>query len=287
MHARESKLDITKAVRRILIMAFGVAVLLSLQITMVFAQTMGGSGQGRNSRPGELQRNPKPGRQTNAPQMNPTRPPAAASISGKIEKMEDALAQSQPTAAGDKQQAVDMARAANPSQGSGEQQKRSEPGAPSGSHLRLILRMTEGGGTEVLHATEVAGEAVISDEPAGTFVYEVTGSGQTLAVQAIPDPFEMRSFSGPPGSPTQGHHIERGRTATVVVDVPKMNLVSAVESNIAVKVYKIRPGALIDKINPAMLQKLKQENRLEIRVDLPASTLAPEIRQKGRKLGSQ
>lgn len=289
MQERESKLNFTTAFRHIVTIAFLVAALLSLQVIMVFTQTRdSGSGQGRNSQQGELQRDPKPERQTGSPRMGQARPPAAASINSKKEKMEDALAQPRAIATGNQQQKVDITRAANPPQGGGKQQRK-ETGAPSGSHMRLVLRVTERGGAQVLHATEIAGEAVISDEPVGTFVYEVTGSGQTLAVQAIPDPFEMRSFSGQQDAPTQGHHIARARTATVGVDVPKTNLAlaSAVESNLVVRIYKIKPGALIDKINPATLQKLKQENRLEIRVDLPASTLAPEIRQKGRKLGSQ
>jgi hypothetical protein len=288
MHTTESKSRFGKVTFNFMLVAFLASGLLSSWMTFMYAQTTGpGNGQGGNSRPGELQRNPKPEPKTVGTPMEAARfaEEALSGGKGKIENMEDALKLPPQITVGE-QPTLEAAKGLKPSGGGG--QTDLVAGRQSAeSHLHLVLRMTEGGGAEVLHATEVAGEAVISDEPVGTFVYEVTGSGQTLAVQAIPDPFEMRSFSGPSGTPTQGHHIERARTATVVVYVPKTNLVSAVESNLAVRVYKIKPGALIDKINPATLQKLKQENRLEIRIDLPASTLAPEIRQKGRKLGSQ
>lgn len=278
------RLRLVKAVLNPKWTALAATALLSMQMTFLSAQTTGpGTGQGRNSRAGELQRNPKPETRAGA-SMDDNRPPVQFTIAGKVQKMEALLGKPLQTPAGNKQPALNL-RAPLVSQ---LRQQRATRTAPSQqSYLHLVLKLTEGGGAEVLSAAEVSGEAVISDEPTGDYVYEVTTNNQTLATQAVQDPFEMRSFSGPEGTAQQGHHIERAKTATIVVKVPKMNLESAGLTNLAVRLYRIKPGAPIAKINTASVARLKQENRLETLIDVVKGKLAPQIRQKGTRIVAQ
>jgi Bacterial regulatory helix-turn-helix protein, lysR family len=105
-----------------------------------------------------------------------------------------------------------------------------------------------------------------------------------LAVETLQDPFELRSFSGPPGSPTQGHRISRAKTATITLKVPATNLSSAGLDKLQLRLYSIKPGAPLAQVNTEVLQKLKLEGRLDRRVEFSGSDLARQILQKGRPL---
>ena len=68
--------------------------------------------------------------------------------------------------------------------------------------LTLVLRITRGGESEVLSATEMVGAPQYSDQALSDFVFEMTDGDETLGTQALPgDPFEAHSFGGGPGSP--------------------------------------------------------------------------------------
>lgn len=267
-----------------------------LLIEKGFAQTKGsGAGQGRNSRYGELQRDPKRQDKATGRQMGPVPygadPTGAATIqrppSGDIKTMEAELARSPQAVSGNKQADFDARVAEKPGQGAGPQKGKGGQTPSAESHLHLVLRISDTGSVEVLSAVEVPGKAVVSDEPTGDFVYEVRVGQQTVAVQALPDPFEMRSFAGPEGTPQQGHNIERAKNATIAVKVPRMSATSAGLDTIAVRLYKVKPSAPIDKINTSVLQTLRKDNKLEMRFDVTSSQLGPQIRKKVRKLPPQ
>jgi hypothetical protein len=217
--------------------------------------------------------------------MDPERPLAAVPLMGKIEKMEEHLARG-PVVEGMKQEPVEAGQAMEPYQGKGQQQRKegTEVRAETNqSHLRLVLRVTEAGTSEVISATEIPGPAALSDLPAGNYLSEVVSAGETVAVQAIPDPFEIHSFNGPPGTPEEKHHFERVKTATVLVDLPGVGLATNLEGY-AVRFYKLKPGPNLERVNPETFQKLKQENRLEMQSEVPGARLAPEVRSRGKKL---
>jgi hypothetical protein len=289
MNMKKINLTLKQAVSRLIPITILAVGLLLLQMASLLAQTTGpGTGQERKSKPKELQKDPKPESQApTGPKMDPNRPPEAISIQGKVEKMEEHLARPLEMQApeGIKQMPVDPTRAASPQQGTGEQQ---HSGAPSTeSHLHLVLRISDTGDTEVITATEVPGEAIIPDEPIGDFIYEVTRNGQPVAVQALSDPFEMRSFPGPADPSRVGHHIERAKTATLVVKVPKTSLASVNLDKLEVRLYKMKADTPIEKINLESVAKLKQNNLLEMRLDIPGSKIAPQILQMGRKMAPQ
>lgn len=270
--------------------------LLLIEREFVTAQTKGsGAKQGRSSRPGELQSGPKRQPKATGRQMEPipygAAPSGAVRIQpprgGDVKTMEAELARSPRAVSGNKQPDYDARVAERPNQGGGPQKSKDRQAASAGSHLHLVLRISDTGSVEVLSAVEVSGDAIMSDEPAGDFVYEVRVGEQTVAVQALPDPFEMRSFPGPEGTPQQGHYIERGKKATIVVKVPRMSATSALLNTVAVRLYKIKPSARIDRINPSVLRKLRQDKKVEMRFNVTSSQLGPQIREKVRKLTPQ
>lgn len=273
------------------VMGLAAAGLLVLHSTVLFSQTEGPGGQERKSRPGEIQKSRTTEAPSTAPKMSTKVALPPVPISGNIEKMEETLARGAVVPAGEKQEPVDAAMAANPAQGKGEQKRKLQEAGTipeAETHLRLVLQVTEQGTSEVVGATELPGPAPNSETPTGNFVVEVTGSAGTMAVQALPeDPFELRSFPGPEGSPYKGHHFERAKTARIVVDIPKTGLASPNLEAIGIKLYKIKPGAPLEKINPAELQRLGRENRLEMMLAIPGGVLGPQIREKGRKVNIQ
>jgi hypothetical protein len=237
--------------------------------------------KGRTSAPGELQGNPK------ELTMDPVGTRAAVPAGPEANEMERQLARPPGVPSLNSQPDVDPGQAANPPQGTGEQKRTAVADQPAPSveaHLHLVLRIGESGGAEVLSATEVPGKAVVSDVAIGNFVYEVKSDRGTLAVESMQDPFELRSFPGAPGTPRQGHHIERTTTATIVVKVPDVNLASATLDRIQVRVFSIRPGAPIEQINPDVLQRLEREGRLDLRTNFAGAQLAAQVREKGRAL---
>src|SRR5262245_53691130 len=128
MNMIESKPRLTKVLRYFRVVIFLAVGLLSLQMTFLFAQTMGPeTGQERSSRLGELQLDPKPEPQVGDVQMDPARPPEAIQIDGRVEKMEEHLERPPDVQPWNRQPNVDPARAVNPPRGSGEQ-KQGAPG---------------------------------------------------------------------------------------------------------------------------------------------------------------
>jgi hypothetical protein len=255
---------------------------------VLFSQSpTGGQEQGRLSKPGELQTGQKP-EDAALPtlKMEPEKPLRETLVMGKVERMEEHLARGPIVVEGKKQEPVISERAMAPYQGKGQQERKqgAEPSLESNvSHLRLVLRLTDGGPAEVISATEIPGPATLSDIPTGDYLSEVLKGGEPVAVQALPDPFEIHSFNGPPGTPQEKHHFERVKTATVLVDVPEAGIATNLEGY-AVRFYKIKPGPNLERVNPAAIQKLQQEQRLDLQIEVPGSRLAPEVRLKGKKL---
>jgi hypothetical protein len=199
--------------------------------------------------------------------------PAETPVEGRMLRMEEAL-RARP-AATNEQPSVEAAKALKPSGGGG-QKGRPVPEAVSGSHLQVVLRVTESGEAEVVSAAEVPGPAALTDEPLGMYAYEVTEGENTLAVQALPDPFELRSFS-PPGK-QMGHHLERAKVATVAVQVP-LPRADARLDRIGLNLIKLEPARTLEKVDAAEVGRLRQEKRVRVLVSVPAAKLAPQVRR--------
>ena len=89
-------------------------------------------------------------------------------------------------------------------------------------YLTVVLLVRVDGTSQVLSATEVEGEPVVSNEVLGDFAYKVADGTTMLATRSLPgDIFEAHSFGGPPRISTrairpaaQGDHDCREGAAT-------------------------------------------------------------------------
>lgn len=241
-------------------------------------------GQGTQA-VGQPQPNPRATTRAGVPMPGSQLEPGAAAvqpqpvlIDGKLKTMEQAL--KNPERPSDEQPPVWRVRAA--ASAGGTQRNPVKAAAPSASHLVLVLRVTPEGGSELVSASELPGEARLSDQPKGDLIYEVTDSAETLAAEAIPDPFEGHSFGGPEDS-AAGHHFHELKDSTLVVTVPNRSLRSALD-RLEVRLFRLTAGPAVEKVSAATVGKLKAERRLQAVVEARSDKLGPQIRQKGRQV---
>ena len=164
-----------------------------------------------------------------------------------------------------------------------EQKARTEAESkPTGSHLELVLKVTPTGTAEVVSAKEVAGPDLSTQSVPGQWVYAVFSGDKAIKTQAIADPFERRSFAPPPGSPLegQGHHIEQSPTTLVPISVPNLTLKSPEISRLSLHLYQLKEGPPLLEVNPSIFEKLRQEQRLEMKIRIPAATLSRQINMR-------
>ncbi|MDY7232733.1 hypothetical protein [Hyalangium rubrum] len=199
-------------------------------------------------------------------------------VGGKVRTMEEAL-KSPGQVAGElpprRQVQASLARG-------GTQQDPVRQAPASGSHLRVVLRVTADGESEVVSATELPGEAKLSEEPKGDLVYEVSDGTQTLAVEALPELFEAHSFGGPEDD-LRGHAFHVQKEATIVVTVPQRNLRSNLE-RLNVRLYRITSGPATEEINPATLEKLKAGRHLQPLVESRGGAFGRQIQERSFKV---
>lgn len=158
-------------------------------------------------------------------------------------------------------------------------QPQAEPG-----YRRLLIRITEGGSSEVINSQTIKGVRQTGPPPNADYLYEVVGEqGNALAVEFLPrDPFIESGFPDP--NENKGHKISRIKTTTITVEVPVKDTRTD-DNNLGIRLFKFRPDSMdeinkIKQLNPAILNELKIHNQLEKEVDLPARKLTPMIREK-------
>lgn len=267
------------------------SVYVALSAPLLFTQTTGpGTGKGKASRQNEVQEGAKPEPPLPAGHVKmPDKPLPPKEIGGKIMKMEEHLKSAVAAPAGAQQPKLDLPAARQAPKSAGKQQGHGGIVAvkAEASHLHLVVHVTATGQAEVIRATEVPGEVVLHNEPTGHFIYEVARGNDTLAVQAIPNPFEHRSFPAEAGPlKGHGHHIDEAKEADIVVKVPNTTLPNA--ASLHLRLYKIKPGGRpIEKIDAATLNALKRANGLETHFELAPEKVAPQIKKIGKKLEVQ
>lgn len=157
---------------------------------------------------------------------------------------------------------------------------RAEVARASGeSHLVLVLEVRADGGSEVVSATELPGPAPISDEPRGDFLYAVTRGGRTVAVEALPDPFEAHAFGGPPGTPQEKHLFFAQPEATIVVRVPTERTRGPL-TDLGVELLELESGAPLERVTPEVLYELKRDDRVRTLMRSEGAELAPQIQSR-------
>jgi len=222
------------------------------------------------SQAGELQRGELPGARSAHPAM-------PASEAGPASAQPPVAEAAVAAGTGSGQPAIDPEREEKPQPGAGAQKPRpAAPAAvaelPAGSYLHLVLGLSQDGAAEVVSVAEVAGEPLGSDEITGGFAYRVAFGGETVSVQSLPDPFEVRSFPRPEGPPD--HHFGRAELAPVVVKVPEAEAVKRDPEQLNVMFFRLKPGE-----TPEGVQGLVLAQQAELVSKLDARILAPAIRK--------
>jgi IgA Peptidase M64 len=170
------------------------------------------------------------------------------------------------------------------------QPQHAAPRQPGGdSYVQMVLRINEAGQARLVSAVEVPGKATMSQAKAGEYVYEVTNKNNVpVVIHSIPNPYGNRSFPAPLDKTKRetvpGH---QAREATIVVRIAGTSLEQAVENDLAFKLYRIKPEpglAPIQTLTATTMDQLRQDNRLEVRHEIPASRLGPELKRLGRKI---
>lgn len=240
--------------------------------TPALAQTLGpADGQGRVSREGEPQRGARV-RAEEGPRMPDTRGARGATSEGP------ASPPSRPQARGEQPAWRDtLALRTEP----GSQRDEVKKPRAERSHLVVVLRIDRKGNSRVESATELPGDAALSTEPRGDFLYEVRDGERTLAVEGLTDPFEAHSFGGPDDARSGHFHLQQDE-ATVVVKVPGRGLGSALE-RLDVQLYQLTEGAPTPRLDAEAVAELREARRLKPLLPTGPKRLGEGIRAVGVK----
>ena len=131
-----------------------------------------------------------------------------------------------------------------------------------GSHLHLVLEISkDGSSTKVISAVRLAGAPLLSDQALGDNIYKMELNGKAVAVTAVPDPFQMRSYASE-DDPEAGHFIDSAKTGIIVMKVAEGDKVLAQINRLQLRAYKLKPGAEVYQMDLNVMKKLGDSNRL-------------------------
>ena len=262
-------------------LGLGVAVLFGPGLPAPAAATGGVPPRPPVSAQGQPQAGPRPQANGSLPVMDADAVEPTL-IDGRLKLMDP---KAKVTAVGSRQMAPVTAEARSPRQGQGPQVGRVTQASGAGSYLNLVLRVTDGSGAEVVDATEHPGTVVLADNAEGAYIQEVTLGGKTVAVEAIADPFEIRSFPPRGQDPEhgQGHAFSRARSVVIAVRAPGVTLRSAAAADVGFALYRAKEQ-LHGKLDAGVLEQLKREGKVERSLHTVGRALSNEIAQKGRRV---
>lgn len=263
-------------------LGIGAAVLFGLGLPAPAAATGGVPPKAPVSAQGQPQSGARPQAKSSLPTMDEGAAPAL--INGQLKRM-DPNAKAPASAAGTRQMAPVTAESRSPRQGQGPQVGRVPESRGADSYLHLALRVTDGSGAEVVNATEHPGTVVLSDTAGGAYIQEVTLGGKTVAVEAIADPFEVRSFPRQGADPEhgEGHAFARAKSVVIAVRVPGATLKAAAAQDVGFSLYRAKEQ-LHGKLDAGALEQLKREGKVERTLTTTGRALSDDIALKGRRV---
>lgn len=171
----------------------------------------------------------------------------------------------------------------NPQQNSSSRTAAPQGTPPRESYIQMVIKVRKKGESEVIKATEVQGRLIPRTDPVSNYIYEITSGQQTLSAEFLPeDPFVTRGFPDP--NMNRGEFLGEAESATIVVKMPKSDLLDRPENKIDLRLYQIRQGTNIARLDASTLNRLKTQRRLTPQVTFSADKLGPAIRQKITRL---
>lgn len=183
------------------------------------------------------------------------------------------------------QEPLDLKQAAVAPVGSGRQKRPGGQAIAKEHYLHLVFRVAEGGKADIVSASEHPGRVVLSEYMSSSYVYEVRRGARMLATESVPDPFERRSFPGPPESKVKGHHVTRTTSGEIVVRVPAVGLADRSLDGLTVRLLRVRPKEPMLKLDPTAMAALVKHGLVEVIAQASGLSLSEQIRKVGRKVG--
>jgi len=147
-------------------------------------------------------------------------------------------------------------------------------------YYHMVIEVSRKGDAKIISAVKARGKSIINHDVLGDVIYQINVGNKPVLVQAIADPFQMRSFAGPEGSGLKGHHFEESETARIVVKMPSTREIDRNLHTLKLEMYRIKAGPEINKIDLKVFNKLQKEKRLKTVIRIPAAKLAPQLKQK-------
>lgn len=152
------------------------------------------------------------------------------------------------------------------------------------SYLHLAVNIDKNGGVKVLSAVEVKGKLRPSESVLGDYIIGLEASGESIAVQAVQDPFVLRAFPESSGDKhdegSHGHHFSKVKDANIVIKVPNFTKAVSLLDQLELKLFKLSEGPEINRINPRVFKQLLDEYRLETIIEVPVDRFSGDIKEQ-------
>lgn len=146
------------------------------------------------------------------------------------------------------------------------------------SYLNVVIDLKTDGSFKVLKATRIFGEVILRDSQISDFIYEATSGGTTLAVAFFPeDPFLVRALGDPESAKES---TTQAKSAVIVVNIPLGHGSLSLIKGLQLRIFKLRPGTSVNKIDPSTFGELKAQGSLVLISNLPAKTFGRFISKK-------
>ena len=158
-------------------------------------------------------------------------------------------------------------------------------GVQERSYLNVVIDLKKNGSFKVIKAARVFGDVILRDFPTSDFIYEASSGGVTLAVAFFPeDPFLVRALGDPEVTKESTVQAE---SAVIVINIPLGHGSLSLIRKLRLRIFKLRPGTSVTKIDPSVFAELKLQKSLVLVNDLPARTFGRSVirflPQKGTK----
>ncbi|HLL73824.1 MAG TPA: hypothetical protein VK421_00890 [Pyrinomonadaceae bacterium] len=148
------------------------------------------------------------------------------------------------------------------------------------TYLNLELKISEGGSFSVVRAAELPGYVRLNSVPTSDYIYEVSNGQQTVAAFLRDDPFTLRGFADP--SSPQGEKSGRQQTTTIIVNIPNFGLSMLEKCNLGFRLYRLRLGVKVDRIDADALLRLREGGQLTPVMSVPASKFTEALKKAAK-----
>lgn len=160
--------------------------------------------------------------------------------------------------------------------------QQSQPEKPGFRFLNFDFRIDSKGNWYLRKVSQVPGELVLKEVASSSYIYESFNSAKHRAVQfASAEPFGLRRFS----AKGKKNEVEKQATqGNVIMNVPRMSIKQALDSKLGMRLYKLADDTHVDRIDVKTFDNLKEQKKLQLKVDIKPDKLASAMEQLLREM---